>query len=60
MKNSNEKKGLNLNKKVVSSLDEVAFKIKGGWTTSVSRCTGNWCCGPGDCTTQSEDPERYE
>lgn len=60
MKNSNEKKGLNLNKKVVSSLDDMAYKVKGGWTTSASRCTGNWCCGPGDCTTQSEDPQRFE
>ncbi|WP_340202860.1 hypothetical protein [Ascidiimonas sp. W6] len=62
MKKSNSKKGLNLNKKVISNLDEVASKLKGGaWTTSISRCTyGPICCGFGDCTTDTDDPDRFE
>lgn len=62
MKKANKGGSLNLNKKVISNLDEVASNIKGGaWTTSISQCTfGPICCGIGDCTTDTTDPDRIE
>ena len=41
---------LNLKKKVVSVLtDEQQASVKGGGTTSYTKCTGFLCCSPKSC-----------
>jgi hypothetical protein len=52
-------KKINLNKKVVSVLThQEQAKIKGGGTTSYSRCTGFGCCSYKDCYTTEQDAKR--